>query len=48
MTVIIVNDKMQKNYTYQLVETMGKNFQNDFNPELSPSEMLELGVFGGK
>jgi len=39
---------MQKNYVYLLTEPMGKNFHPDFKPELSPKEMLELGVFGGK
>ncbi len=46
--LIVVNDKMQKNYRYYLSELMGKNFASDFKPELSPKEMLELGVFGGK
>ena len=45
---IIVNDKMQKGYVYELVEPVGKNFNPDFKPELTPKEMLELGVFGGK
>lgn len=45
---VIVNDKMQKGYTYYLVEPTGKNFDPDFKPELTPKEMLELGVFGGK
>jgi hypothetical protein len=45
---IIVNDKMQKNYVYYLTEPEGKNFYFEFNPELTPKEMLELGVFGGK
>ena len=44
---IKVNDKMQKNYTYKLTEPSGKNFQEDFKPELTPKQMLELGVFGG-
>jgi len=44
----IVNDKMQKNYIYVLEEPIGKNFQFGFSPELTPKEMLELGVFGGK
>lgn len=48
MRQIIVNDKMQKNYSYVLEEPMGKNFHIDFKPELTPKEMLELGVFGGK
>lgn len=39
---------MQKNYRYFLVEPIGKNFDPDFKPELTPPQMLELGVFGGK
>ena len=45
---IIVNDKMQKNYVYELIAPMGKKFHLEFKPELTPKEMLELGVFGGK
>ena len=45
---VIVNDLMQKNYRYQLVMPIGKNFAPDFQPELTPAEMLRLGVFGGK
>jgi hypothetical protein len=45
---IAVNDKMQKNYAYILTESIGKNFIPEFQPELTPREMLELGVFGGK
>ncbi len=39
---------MQTNYTYTLSEPEGKNFRADFTPDLSPKEMLALGVFGGK
>jgi hypothetical protein len=39
---------MQTDYVYTLEEPMGKNFSPDFNPELTPKEMLELGIFGGK
>jgi len=45
---IVVNDKMQQGYVYELVEPEGKNFDKDFRPELTPKEMLKLGVFGGK
>ncbi len=38
---------MQKGYTYTLAEPMGKNFDPRFKPDLSPKEMLALGVFGG-
>lgn len=44
---IIVNNKMQKGYSYELTEPIGKNFSPDFSPDLSPKEMLEMGVFGG-
>ena len=43
-----VNDLMQQGYVYFLTEPVGKNFAVDFTPELTPAEMLELGVFGGK
>lgn len=46
--VVVVNDKMQKNYRYLLTQPMGKNFDPEFKPELTPRQMLELGVFGGK
>ena len=39
---------MQSDYYYYLSEPEGKNFDPDFNPQLSPQQMLELGVFGGK
>jgi hypothetical protein len=45
---VIVDDLMQRDYIYFLAEPMGKNFHPDFKPELTPKEMLELGVFGGK
>lgn len=45
---IVVNDLMQKNYIYLLTEPCRKNFHPEFNPELTPKQMLSLGVFGGK
>jgi len=45
---ISVDDMMQKGYSYCLTEPAGRNFHSDFKPELTPAEMLELGVFGGK
>jgi hypothetical protein len=46
--VIEVDDLMQKGYRYTLIEPEGRNFDPSFRPELTPAEMLELGVFGGK
>jgi hypothetical protein len=45
---IIVNDKMQKGYRYLRTEPAGKHFAPEFRPELTPEQMLRLGVFGGK
>ena len=45
---VIVNDKMQRGYRYITSEPMGRNFDKEFKPELTPKQMLELGVFGGK
>lgn len=47
MKKITVDDSMQSNYTYELTEKMGQNFNQEFKPHLTPKEMLELGVFGG-
>ena len=33
---------------YLLTEPAGKKFHPDFKPQLTPAEMLELGVFGGR
>jgi hypothetical protein len=45
---VVVHDRMQKGYTYFLTQPAGQNFDEGFEPELTPAEMLELGVFGGK
>ena len=46
--LITVNDRMQRGYRYELVEPVGRNFDLEFKPDLTPAEMLCLGVFGGK
>lgn len=48
MKTVTVNDKMQSGYFYSLIEPQGENFDEIFHPELTPKEMLDLGVFGGK
>ena len=45
---VAVNDLMQRGYVYFLREPVGRNFAPLFRPELTPKEMLQLGVFGGK
>ncbi len=45
---VVVRDLMQGYYVYYLTEAVGENFHPDFRPELTPKEMLSMGVFGGK
>jgi hypothetical protein len=45
---VVVNDRMQKGYVYHRTEPVGRNFAPGFTPELTPKQMLALGVFGGK
>jgi hypothetical protein len=47
MKIIHIHDSMQRDYSYECTEPEGKNFDPEFKPDLSPKEMLELGVFGG-
>ncbi len=44
---IVVNDSFQRGYVYALTAPAGKAFDPEFRPELSPREMLALGVFDG-
>jgi hypothetical protein len=46
--LVVVNDTMQQNYRYWLTAAPGRDFAPDFRPQLTPKEMLALGVFGGK
>jgi hypothetical protein len=45
---IVVRDRMQQGYVYDLTQPAGRNFAPEFQPQLTPKEMLALGVFGGK
>src|ERR1700688_2260561 len=46
--VVIVNDKMQQGYRYELSASVGRDFDPKVRPDLTPQQMLELGVFCGK
>ena len=46
MRTIHVADSLQPNYGYRLDAAEG-DLAEDFAPDLTPREMLELGVFGG-
>jgi hypothetical protein len=46
-SVVTVNDKMQHGYRYVCTAPVGRDFDPEFKPELTPKQMLELGVFGG-
>ena len=46
--IVVERDLMQLDYVYFLTEQVGKKFHPEFRPQLTPKEMLELGVFGGK
>jgi hypothetical protein len=45
---VLVNDLMQTDYVYWLTEPVGASFDPGFCPDLTPKEMLALGVFGGR
>jgi hypothetical protein len=45
---VTVSDKMQKRYRYVRSAAPGRGFDPEFRPQLTPAQMLKLGVFGGK
>ena len=47
-TWVTVNDRMQKGYRYARTARVGREFDPEFTPDLTPPEMLRLGVFGGR
>lgn len=47
MRAVTVNDRMQRDYQYTCTEPIGAHFDPHFTPDLTPREMLQLGVFGG-
>ncbi len=46
--IVVVNDRMQSNYRYEIAARSGRDFADGFAPHVTPKEMLELGVFEGK
>ena len=46
--IVTVYDRMQTGYRYKLTEPAGRHFHPEFRPELTPRELLALGVFCGK
>ena len=47
MKTVQVNEVYQAGYSYQCPEPVGKHFDPEFRPDLTPQEMLQAGVFGG-
>lgn len=45
--IVKVNNRIQKKYHYELSQPIGKNFDKEFKPDLSPKQMLKLGIFDG-
>ena len=39
---------MQQGYVYSLTAPIGRSFDPEFDPELTPKQVLGLGLFGGK
>lgn len=48
MKRVVVHDTMQDGYEYELSEPIGEHFHPDFKPDMTPEQMLSLGVFSGK
>ena len=45
---VVVSDRMQREYVYYRTEPIGRHFAPGFLPQLTPGEMLRLGIFGGR
>ncbi len=45
--LVTVSDRFQKKYRYSRTKPVGREFDPRFQPDLTPKEMLQLGVFGG-
>jgi hypothetical protein len=47
-TQVVVTDLMQRGYVYYRTAPIGRAFAPQFRPDLTPKQMLALGVFGGR
>ncbi len=47
MKIVKVDETYQKGYEYSLTYPEGQTFHHEFKPELTPKQMLQLGIFGG-
>ena len=45
---VTVHDLMQHGYSYVRSEPVARHFADGFEPQLTPRELLRLGIFGGK
>jgi hypothetical protein len=45
---VIITDRMQRGDVYWRTEPVGRNLAPGFTPDLTPKEMLRLGILGGK
>lgn len=45
--IVYSSDILQPDYKYKILVPQGDSFDPEFNPDLSPKEMLKLGIFGG-
>jgi hypothetical protein len=45
---VIVADRMQRDYRYEIAAPAGADFMQGFTPHFTPAEMLAMGVFEGK
>lgn len=42
-----VNDTFQQGYRYERIAPAGRDFADGFEPDLTPKDLLHMGVFGG-
>lgn len=45
---VVVNDRLQRSYRYELAARQGRDFDPEFRPDSPPQEILRQGVFSGK